>query len=168
MKRHRIFLLLVLITFCFMNCKKESDPDYFYNNLPGKWVYYKIGDIDGPLEFYQHAAGCSKDWIEFTWPFWVQEYIFDQACNRLYENKLGKGVAGQWQITEGDMLTRQYGDGGLGRGPGIHYGNAYTDKNGNLRFADPDYYQIMELNKNMLKLHRMGEGKIQVIIFQKM
>ena len=157
------FIIVGLLVFLFANsgCKKDVEAENMYN-IFGKWVYYKTGDIDGPLELYKHSPGCSKDFIEFgkvNTPF-CHEYIFDSQCNTSDHNKLGKGVGGHWFISNVNMLTRYYSyDVSSG---------AYNDKYGNLLRADPDYYEIMELNKKTLRLNRMGQGKIQVLIFQKM
>ncbi len=157
--------IIGLLVFLFTNpsCKKDVEAENIYN-IVGKWAYYKIGEIDGPLELYKHSPGCSKDFIEFgnsvnnIGYHFCREYLFDNSCNTLEHNKLGKGVGGYWLISNINMLTRFYG---------FNSSGLYNDKYGNIFQADPDYYEIVELNTKTLRLHRMGQGKIQVLIFQK-
>lgn len=163
-KQNFIIVGLLVLLFAGSGCKKDIEAENIYN-IVGKWVYYKTGDIDGPLELYKHSPGCAKDFIEFgkasgsNIPFW-EEYLFDSQCTVSDHNKLGKGISGTWIISNVNILTTRYGF--------LNSLGYYKDKYGNFLRADPDYYEIVELNKKTLRLNRMGQGKIQVLIFQKM
>lgn len=59
----------LLVTLSLVSCSKNDDGPSTSGNLVGKWEFFKEGEvIDGKeyLELYEHEAGCSKDYVEFT------------------------------------------------------------------------------------------------------
>lgn len=48
-------------------CSEDSNSQYQSAALEGKWQYTRVGTIKGNTEVltdYEHAAGCTKDYIE--------------------------------------------------------------------------------------------------------
>lgn len=77
-----MLLLLLCVSITFTACSNDDDsttPDTS-GNLEGKWEFYQEGEIvNGQeiLESYEHAAGCSKDNLEFLAAGVFKSNIYD-------------------------------------------------------------------------------------------
>ncbi|MFT7352336.1 MAG: hypothetical protein ACI9XR_002114 [Flavobacterium sp.] len=61
--------LTMLVTVSLVSCSKSDDGPSTSGELVGKWEFFQEGaSINGQesLAPYEHATGCSKDFLQFT------------------------------------------------------------------------------------------------------
>uniref|UniRef100_UPI00404A4A1C lipocalin family protein n=1 Tax=Flavobacterium sp. TaxID=239 RepID=UPI00404A4A1C len=63
-----LFVALVAFSFTTISCSNDDEGGVNSSDLIGKWEYSQEGEVvngQEVLEPYLHAAGCSKDYVEF-------------------------------------------------------------------------------------------------------
>lgn len=80
-KLKNLFLTLPVMIFSLYSCSKsDPTPETVAVALEGKWQYTKTGTITNNQEVltdYQHASGCTKDYIEIQAGGVIKSHEFD-------------------------------------------------------------------------------------------
>ncbi|MCZ8196101.1 MAG: lipocalin family protein [Flavobacterium sp.] len=74
-----LVLLFLVATVSLVSCNKDDDATPAAAALEGKWQYSKQGTIVNGQEVlvdYDHATGCTKDYIEFLSAGVFKEHSF--------------------------------------------------------------------------------------------
>jgi hypothetical protein len=81
--------LTLLVTVSLVSCSKDDDGVSTSGELLGKWEYSKTGiAVNGQeqLENYEHQAGCSKDFVEFTATDLIDTDYFGSNCTEFTDS----------------------------------------------------------------------------------
>ena len=77
----KLLVILPIMILSLYSCSKsDSTPANVAVSLEGKWQYTKTGTIKNNQEIltdYEHAAGCTKDYIEFLASGVIKSHEFD-------------------------------------------------------------------------------------------
>lgn len=75
-------ILLSTLIFGLTSCSKDDSTQKQVGSIEGKWQYTKTGTLTNNEEVltdYQHAPGCTKDYIEILSSNIVKSHEFDTS-----------------------------------------------------------------------------------------